>query len=300
MFSDPRNGNVIRALSRDEHKHTHMSMKEIVTALCATQPLRGVVTSMARSSLGRRLLTGLNPRRGLYESFADAWKAAAKKRHAGHEHLEAVERHVPLAAAPMPSDYAVLYWLNRIKGDIRLFDYGGNMGNVYFGCARYIATSTRSVEWTVYDLPKVIDQAKKLASQRSTTLPRFTTSIDDAAPANVLLVSGMYHYWEKDTQSFLEQFPNLPEHVFINRSPFYEDHKPVVAMQATLNFAFPIIIRNVHELLDGFAAKGYEVVDRWRSVEYGHVMPFFPAQSVQSYSGLYFRLKAQPATKSNA
>ena len=55
-----------------------MGMKEIVTALCDTQPLRKVVTTMAKSAGGRRFLTSLSPRRGIYESFKDAWKAAEK------------------------------------------------------------------------------------------------------------------------------------------------------------------------------------------------------------------------------
>lgn len=270
-----------------------MSMREIVTAVCAAPPFRGLVGALARSRAGRRFLTCLSPRRGVYESFEDAWKAAAKGRHPGHEHPEAVDRHVVLAEKPMPSDYAVLYWLNQIAGDIRLFDYGGNMGNVYYSCARYLGTGGRSVQWTVYDFPLVIEMAKKMAARQKGSSPQFTTSIQDAAAANVLLVSGTYHYWEKDTTSFLEQFPRLPEHVIVNRSPFYVGQQSaVVSMQSTLNFAFPIIVRNEAEVLAGFAGKGYRLVDRWTAAEYGHRMPFFPDKSVAAYSGFYFRLSS--------
>ena len=271
-----------------------MGMREIVSAMCATEPFRSVVVTLARSLTGRRLLTSLSPRRGLYESFEDAWKAAGRRRHPGHEHPEAVDRHVVLADALMPSDYAVLYWVEQIAGDIRLFDFGGNMGNVYYSCSRYIDTAQRRLEWIVYDLPKVIERAKERAARSGSAVPRFTTSIADAESANVLLVSGTYHYWEKSTESFLEQFPKLPEHVFVNRSPFYDQGKePVISMQSTMNFAFPIMVRNVQELLDGFASKGYELVDRWVAAEYGHEMPFFPAHSVRRYSGFYFRLKSR-------
>lgn len=268
-------------------------MREIVTAVCSTGPFRGLTGALSRSLGGRRFLTCLSPRRGIYESFDEAWTAARNGRHPGHEHPEAVERHVVLAAKPMPSDYAVLYWLNRIAGDIRLFDFGGNMGNVYYSCARYVSTVDRSLQWTVYDLPLVIEMAKELAVGQNGSVPRFTTTLQDAADANVLLISGTYHYWERDTAAFLDQFPKLPEHVLINRSPFYDDDKePVVSMQSTLNFAFPIVVRNESEVLAGFAGKGYELVDRWTAAEYGHSMPFFPDLSVPTYSGFYFRLKS--------
>jgi putative methyltransferase (TIGR04325 family) len=217
--------------------------------------------------------------------------AAKLRHHVGHEHPEAVERHAALADALMPSDYAILYWLNRIPNDIKLFDYGGNMGNVYYSCCRYIDVSRRSLQWTVYDLPQVIEMAKRKSVERDVQAPHFTDSILDAVSANVLLVSSAFHYWERSTESFLEQFSTLPEHVFVNRSPFYnDDRNPVVSVQAGLNFAFPIIIRNAQEVLDGFAAKGYKVMDRWTAAEYDHTMPFFPDKSVAAYSGFYFRL----------
>jgi putative methyltransferase (TIGR04325 family) len=184
--------------------------------------------------------------------------------------------------------------LHRLSGDLRLFDYGGNMGNVFFSCARHL--EPKNVDWIVYDLPRVIEAARKLAEGRPGPKPRFSISLQDAADARVLLVSGTYHYWEKGTPEFLEQFPRLPEHVFVNRSPFYErDCEPVISMQGTLNFAFPIIIRPVGELLNGFSARGYELVDRWTAAEYRHIMPFFPDQSVARYSGFYFRRKRSTA-----
>jgi putative methyltransferase (TIGR04325 family) len=269
-----------------------MGMREIVTAVCSTVPFRSLAGALSRRTGGRRFLTRLSPRRGIYGSFDEAWTVARNGRHPGHEHPEAVERHVVLAAKPMPSDYAVLYWLNRIRGDIRLFDFGGNMGNVYYSCARYIDTADRSLQWTVYDFPFIIDMARKIAASQAEPIPHFTTALQDSSDANVLLISGTYHYWEKDTAAFLDQFPRLPEHVLINRSPFYDDNRAaIVSMQATLNFAFPIIVRNVSEVVAGFVEKGYELVDRWTAAEYSHSMPFFPDLSVPSYSGFYFRRK---------
>lgn len=269
-----------------------MGMREIVTAFCETQPLRWFVTSLSKTKTGRRLLTELSLRRGRFESFEDAWKAAHRGRHPGHEHPEAVETHHQLASVVMPSDYAVLYWLQRISGDIRLFDYAGNIGNVFYSCSRYIDTKTRSLEWTVYDLPFVIEKAREIAAAHKSAVPKLTTSLADGATANVLLVSGALHYWEKSLSEFIEQFPHLPEHVIINRSPFYRDQRgPIFSIQASLNFAFPIVIRNEQELIDAFTAKGYEQIDRWRAAEYGHTMPFFPNEAIESYTGFYFQRK---------
>lgn len=277
-----------------------MGMKDIVTALFSTPPVRTLASSLSRRPAGRRLLNRLSPQHGVYESFQDSWNAAAKIRNGAHEHPEAVERHVKMSKEPLPSDYAVLFWLNRIRGDLHVFDYGGNMGNVFYSCERYIDRTGRRLEWTVYDLPKVIEMGRELAARRQGEVPNLTTSLDDARRANVILVSGTYHYWEKDTAAFIAQFPHRPEHIIINRSPFYKKGAPVISMQSTLNFAFPIIVRDVNEVIDSFAAAGYELVDRWTAAEYGHVMPFYPEQSVKRYSGLYFRLRKSAGTTATA
>lgn len=269
-----------------------MGLREIVSALFATQPLRGAVVQVARSPRGRRLLTSLSPRRGVYESFEEAWRAAGRTRYAGHDHSDAVELHARLADALMASDYPVLFWLEKIQADIRVFDYGGNMGNVYYRCAPYIDTSKRRVQWMVYDLPEVVAMARKLVVPRSIPPPQFTSSLQDADGLNVLLVAGAYHFWEKSTPSFLEQFPHLPEHAFINRSPFYEDQEAVISIKSEPQFAVPMIIRTTRELIDGFTSRGYELVDRWTATEHGHDMPLFPERSVKSYFGFYFRLRS--------
>lgn len=269
-----------------------MGMRDIVSSLLATQPARGFVVRLARSHQGRRFLNNLFPRRGMYDSFQDAWKAAGKSRYAGHEHLEAVELHARLADDLLPSDYPVLYWLSAIAGDIRLFDYGGNVGNVYYRYARYIDASRRAVHWTVYDLPKVIDMAKGIAVQRGGSAPLFTTSLLDSANSNVLLVSGAYHFWEGSNQEFLEQFPRLPEHIFVNRSPFYNDQAPIISIGSESRYAAAFIIRNAMTFLGDFSRMGYELIDQWKAAEHRHDMPFFPDQSVASYSGFYFRLES--------
>lgn len=273
-----------------------MGMKEIMQEVSATPPIRGLVVAAGRTRLGRTLFTKIAPYRAIYPTVEDAWRAAGKRRHAGHEHPDAVDRHVELSANLLPSDYAVLYWMNRIPGSLRVFDFGGNMGNVFYTSINYLDPAR--VSWTVYDLPAVIEKARRLAEQRTGPKPQFSTAVAEAKDHNLLLVSGSYHYWEKSTVEFIDQFATRPEHVIINRSPFYESQtEPVVAMQSTMSFAFPIIIRPVQELIKGFADRGYKLVDRWTAAEYGHVMPFFPDQSIRRYSGLYFRLETAPQAK---
>ncbi len=269
-----------------------LGMREIVGAVCATQPIRGLLATIGRVPAGRRFLTNLNPRGGVYDTLEGAWKAAKQLRLHGHEHPETVQRNAANASTVLPSDYALLYWLNQIPGDIRLFDYGGSMGNVFYSCARYVDTKNRSLQWTVYDLPAIIEMGRDFVARRTGPTPRFTTSLRDAADANVLLVCGTIHYWEGNTENFLEQFPKFPAHIFINRSPFYDDKEAIISLQASMNFAFPVIIKSSQELIQALESKGYELVDRWKAAEYGHDMPFFPNQTVRSYSGFYFRLKA--------
>jgi putative methyltransferase (TIGR04325 family) len=267
-----------------------MSAREIAILTLDSAPCRAVLTRVAGLPFGKKILNKFSQTRGVFATFEEGWSVARKARPAGgHEHPSEIAVHLRFSKALRPSDYAVLYWLSKISaGALRIFDFGGNVGNLYYSYSTYLE-STRSLQWTVFDLPSVIKEGERIATERGATGLRFTTKTQDAANCNVLLVSGALHYWEGSIQTFLEQFRQQPDHVIVNRTPVHDEQPSFITVQRTAECAFPCIVRNVAGMVETFAVNGYTMVDRWPAIERSLRMPLFPARTVPSYSGFYFR-----------
>lgn len=269
-----------------------MSAKDITVDVLAGRPCRALLLCLEKLPHGRRILNRLSFQKGVFEDFDEAWIAARRRRHAGHDHPDAIGLHFELSKCLRASDYAVLYWLSRIAaqdGTLNIFDFGGNAGNLYYSYSPYVKEAASTIVWTVFDLPTVIEEGRRIAAERDATDLRFTNSFAGASDANILLVSGAFHYWEGSIQAFFEQFPNPPQHVILNRTPVHEKQPPFITVQRTESYAVPCIVRNAAELLSSFAAAGYALVDRWPALELRLLMPLFPERTVPHYSGFYFR-----------
>jgi len=266
-----------------------MSAREVAIAFLASEPCRTLLTRIEVLPHGRKLLNSFCQTHGVFTTFEEGWSVARRAKPAGHEDLSEIKVHLEFSSALRPSDYAVLYWLLKIgAGDLRIFDFGGNIGNLYYSYSSHL-NSAQSVRWTVFDIPNVLEEGKRIAEERGAHGLRFTSSLQVASDCNVLLVSGAFHYWEKGVQAFLNQFANPPEHVILNRTPVHDRKLSFVTVQRTKECAFPCIVRNSAELVADFNAKGYAMIDRWPALELSLRMPLFPQYTVPHYSGFYFR-----------
>lgn len=273
-----------------------MSAKEIAIDALASEPCRTVLTRLGMMSFGRRILNGISRPRGVFSTFDEAWAAARRSAYAGHDHPDYIKSHLEFSNSLRPSDYAVLYWLSRVSpGDLHIFDFGGNIGNLYYSYLGYLRTESRSVDWTVFDLPKTVEEGRRIAAERGVYELQFTNSVESFSKGYVLLISGAFHYWEKSVQAFLEQFPHQPEHIILNRTPVHETQPSFITVQYKKSYAVPCVVRNAGEMLSVFAAMGYTMVDRWPALELALRMPLFPNRTVPNYSGFYFRREAAKA-----
>jgi putative methyltransferase (TIGR04325 family) len=249
---------------------------------------RAILTRIAGIPAGKRVLNTFSQPHGVYTSFAEGWVAARKTSLAGHEDPNEVKIHLRLAESLRPSDYAALYWISRIQPrSLKLFDYGGSVGNLYYSYSPYLR-GMESVEWTVFEIPNVVETGRDIATDRKAAGLRFVEGVDSFRAEQILLVSGAFHYWEQDIPGFVKHFGEAPQHIIINRSPVHETQASFITVQGTASAAFPCKVWNSGELLSGFAACGYQLIDRWRAWELSVHRPFFPAYSVPHYSGFYF------------
>jgi hypothetical protein len=74
----------------------------------------------------------------LFDSFPEAIAAARPYAEGGHENPLGATIHMSLSGVPRPSDYAALFHMqNIITRSSRVFDLGGNVGNLFYCYKRY-------------------------------------------------------------------------------------------------------------------------------------------------------------------
>ncbi len=255
----------------------------------ATKPCRWLLASLEASAAGVKLLNRVSYPRSLFGSFEEAWQAAKRVTYAGHDHPDYVGFQAGLAGMLRASDYAVLYWLARTNArPLRVLDYGGSVGNIYYSYAGHLGQFAEKLEWVVFDLPKIVEEGRRIAAQRGEKNLRFAAALEELDGDFVVHVSSAFHYWEKSVAEFVAHLPCQPAHIIVNRVPVNPDEKTFVTVQYKKTFAVPCMVRNRDEFISDFAAAGYTMVDSWMAPELRLRMPLFPRHDVPAYSGFCF------------
>ena len=266
-------------------------LRQIVKALLESGPSRAILSFIGKSAGGRRILNGVSGTRAVFSTFEQGWAAARRTGLPGHGDPSQVALHLELAKSLRPSDYPALFWLREAANDGKLsvFDFGGNAGNLFYSYSPYLK-SFGALDWTVFDIPPVLEEGRRIAAERNAAGLTFASSPSELRADQVLLASGFLHYWKGTIAEFLQQFPIRPRHVIVNRTPISERQAPFVVVQQTRTVAHPCVVRNADALISEFAALRYSLVDRWAAPELRIILPLFPEHSVAHYGGFYFRL----------
>jgi putative methyltransferase (TIGR04325 family) len=189
------------------------------------------------------------------------------------------------------ADYPVLFWLSRILAEApRVFDFGGHVGLAFYGFESYLDYPTGLV-WTVYDVPSVLAEGRKLAEQHRGTALRFTDQLSELAQHTVLHASGALQYVETPLAQQLVQFAARPKHLLLNKLPLY-DGEPYVTLQNTMHSYNPYAVYNRAAFIGALEALGYQLIDAWDDYERSCRPLNRPDYYVPHYTGLYLRLES--------
>ncbi|GAC1415339.1 MAG: hypothetical protein NVSMB5_04370 [Candidatus Velthaea sp.] len=224
-----------------------------------------------------------------FSTFREAYDAISPYANEGHEHPDCAQRHLELNKAARSSDYAALFYVRPLLPDIRrVFDLGGNVGNLFYCYAKYLDVSS-DVVWQVYDLPANLTRGRELAQQSTASQLRFTARWTDASGTDLLIASGSLHYFERSFSDMLRELRSLPKYILINRTPL-TDGTPVATVQDAITYRVACMVRNRADLIRGLTEIGYEVLDAWTAAELSLEIPGYPEHSVRAYSGFFLRL----------
>ncbi|GAC1641104.1 MAG: hypothetical protein NVS9B14_22730 [Candidatus Acidiferrum sp.] len=265
-----------------------MAWHDVGREILATPLFERGLTTLSKNSIGRSILTAIGRPHCTYQSFAEAAKAADVAEHGGHNSPRAIHSHAHLAGTVLPSDYPAIYWISRLGGNpFRIFDYGGNVGNLYYSYRPYLPKFIQQVRWTVFDLPAVVAEGALIAAAKGATEIEFQNSVQTVTGDYLVLVSGALHYWEASLAKFIEQFPEKPAAFIVNRTPAHSDTN-YITVQVRPFYSVPCVVRTTEEILSAFASAGYKLADQWQAPELSMRMAMFPALTVPSYSGFCF------------
>jgi putative methyltransferase (TIGR04325 family) len=246
-----------------------------------------VIKRLRSLSLYRKLMGYMRP----FDTLKEAHEAVAPFSQRGHENPNNAKLHLDLNVIARGSDYPAMFHIRPALPDVRrVFDVGGNVGNLFYCYGNYLDLS--SLVWQVLDLPYNVTEGRMLAQVRGQQNKIvFTEDWSDAAQADLLIVSGSIHYFETPMYEMVAQLERKPSYILINRSPFIEGSEVAVVQEAG-SYRVACVLYNRSKMIEGFEKVGYELVDAWKAHELGFKLPGYPEHTVPSYTGLFFRIRS--------
>ena len=244
---------------------------------------------LSRLPLVRKSFETILGYRRVYSELSEAERAASPFLALTCNPSAYVDLHLDLSASARPSDYAVLFHLNKIvnkSSETKVFDLGGCAGNLYDSYSAYLDHPER-LTWVVNDLPEILAQAEQLRGDRKPPRLRFTESLKEVADCEVLLISGALHYFSEPLSEILRRQSARPERILINRTPLTEGATCATVQDAN-GFLMPCRLWNRLDLIEDLRSIGYEKLDEWKAPELSLRIPLHPESSIAEYSGLYF------------
>jgi putative methyltransferase (TIGR04325 family) len=265
--------------------------------------LASALNALGKRSAGRNLINRLRSNRvtrapldfclgfrRAFPSFTAAQACASRYIQAGHEHPDEIRFHTASSDTVRESDYPVLFYLAPLASELRrVFDLGGNVGNLFYAYQHKIEFSP-ALLWTVYDLPVKKPLGEKLAADRAERRVRFASTLAEASGSDVFIASGSLHYFEEPLREILASLESPPKHIFINRTPC-STGPDVITVQDNRSYLVPCKLHSRTTLIAGMQALGYDLQAEWPVYERRLAVPTHPDLCANTYSGFYFRKK---------
>ena len=109
-----------------------------------------------------------------FETLTHAKHALGTSENDGHLSQDSIRVHLKLSEQPRASDYAAYYDLApHVPHMKRLFDVGGNVGNLYYYYTKHLQFHP-DAEWLTMDLPAVVEVGRRIAKQRNASRLRLS------------------------------------------------------------------------------------------------------------------------------
>ncbi len=230
----------------------------------------------------------LNSFVGVFDTFDEARRAAPSFRRVGYEHAVSANWYLKKLQGVTLEDYPVLFWLRAALEESRsLYEIGGHVGVAYYGYQSVLAYPP-DLDWTICDVPDVVEAGRKLAAERGRTNLEFVSGPNEVEGADIVLTVGALQYVDAPTLAdTLHSFSKKPLHLLVSNTPTWDGSSFVTLQNLGTVFA-PYRIFNRAEFLSSLEELGYELVDSWHKMREVRI-PRHPDKFTDRYSGFYLR-----------
>ncbi|GET35774.1 methyltransferase, TIGR04325 family [Microseira wollei] len=228
--------------------------------------------------------------RGIFATTEQAIASAPKNRKIGYNHADLAKEYQSNFYKAIGSyDYPILFWLkDLLQEGSTVFDFGGNMGNHFYGYEKYIKYP-QNFKWIVCELPEIIKAGEEIAAQEKRTEIVFTSQFEEAEKANILMASGSIQYLGPNFAQLLSKLNRKPNHLLLSRLPLCEGKSFVTLQNGGLVF-YPVNVMNRDEFIESICGLGYKLIDSWKDRAEPCSVPFHPEFTSLVFNGLYLKL----------
>jgi putative methyltransferase (TIGR04325 family) len=238
------------------------------------------------AKLLRRIFVGSGVT-GLYTSYGAALAAIPKHRKVGYDNKESSNMYPYLLDLTRISDYAALFYISQLaKPGYRIFDFGGNIGLLFYNYQRRW-TPPADIQWTVCDVPAVIEAGREFANTRPSEGLGFTSNFTEAAGADLLFTSGTLQYVPETLPELLRKLGDAkPKYLLVNRTAMWNG-PTFFTLQSLGAVVCPYRVQNRAEFVAGLEAEGYRVRDTWDCPESAIHVRWHLRHRIDGYAGLF-------------
>ncbi len=151
------------------------------------------------------------------------------------------------------------------KGQLRVLDFGGSLGSVYFQ-HRSLLNKAKNTEWNVVEQKHFVDCGK---SEFADEHLRFYYSCEEclrSAKIEILLLSSVLPYLEKPYDMLKEMTGYSIPYILIDRTIFIDDDRDRLTLQIVpkeiYEASYPCWLLNKKNVIE--AIKGYELIQTFK------------------------------------
>ena len=233
---------------------------------------------------------------GVFNTFDQAAQSAPQGLKLGYDNQESAS--IPYTSAISPRDYPAMFWLLRSLNDgmRTIFDLGGHTGVKYYAFRRTMSFPN-DLQWTVCDVPAVVERGQQMAADRAPEGNlRFTDNYALAGRHDILFASGSLQYLPVTLSDLLKGLETLPARIVVNTTPIHDTHSFFTLNSIGTAFC-PYRIQARAAFIASVTALGYRKLDEWENVGKGLQIPGHSDHDVAAYSGFCFERTQQVAAK---
>lgn len=232
----------------------------------------------------RRLFIGSGVT-GVYPTHAAALAAVPKMRKVGYDNPETSNMYPFLLELSRVSDYAALFYLSQLaKPGYRIFDFGGNTGVLFYNYQRRWIMPPQ-LQWTVCDVPAVVEAGREFAKTRPGEGLSFTSDFAEAAGTDLLFTSGTLQYVPETLAQLIAKLGDAkPRHILVNRTALWEG-ETFFTLQSLGPVVCPYRVQDRKEFVAGMEEEGYRIRDSWECPESKINVRWHLHHRIRAYAG---------------